>query len=282
MANSDYTYAQVKAGTGTYVEEATPKESAGVKTMQIRLNSCGYNLTENGKFNSVTTTAVKAFQKECNLSVDGKVGKNTLVQLDKVYTSSYFTTYGIKITSSKWGRAFILTGAVEDVDLIARCIWVEERELIDPQIAVAQVIKNRSASTSSSYIASASSYPNASKWARVLGCSGQYASATDSAAYTPIRGDANASDGISSIWKNAVDIAKKLVNGTSYTVPKGYTVDTSGNISSTKTTAVSSQMMQTAHSSFTTARKGSIGIKNAVTYKPNFNGLANVFWDYNN
>ncbi len=40
MANIDYSYAQVKAGTGSYRKESG-SSSAGVKTMQTRLNKCG-------------------------------------------------------------------------------------------------------------------------------------------------------------------------------------------------------------------------------------------------
>ncbi len=228
MANRDYTYSQVKnaaAGSGIYYQkENSPQYSSGVETMQSRLQSCGYTIAVDGLFGSGTDTVVRAFQKECSLSVDGKAGKGTLTQLDLVYNSKYFKDYGKPITSSSWGRAYILTGACDDIDMLSRSIWVEDRGNLDAQIAVAKVIHNRSNTTSSSFIASASANPNASKWARVIGCSGQYACAADSDAYAPIRGDASKSDGISAAWKGAVDISTKLVNGTSYTVPKGYSL----------------------------------------------------------
>jgi DNA-binding LytR/AlgR family response regulator/peptidoglycan hydrolase-like protein with peptidoglycan-binding domain len=200
MANKDYTYSQVKnaaSGSGIYYQkETSPQYSSGVETLQSRLPSCGYDIAVDGLFGSGTDTVVKAFQTECGLSVDGKAGKGTLTQLDLVYDSKYFKDYGKPITSSSWGRSHILSGACDDIDMLSRSIWVEDRGNLDAQIAVAKVIQNRSNSTSSSFIASASSNPNASKWARVIAYSGQYACAASSDAYAPKRGDASKSDGV--------------------------------------------------------------------------------------
>lgn len=81
--NSRYTYAQVLAGTGYYMQDSKLRYSAGVKTMQEKLNKVGYDCgTPDGKFGSGTTTAVKNFQKAKNLTVDGKAGKGTLTALD--------------------------------------------------------------------------------------------------------------------------------------------------------------------------------------------------------
>jgi peptidoglycan hydrolase-like protein with peptidoglycan-binding domain len=275
MANSSYTYAQVKAGTGYYQYESSPTYSAGVKTMQTRLEAIGYSITANGYFESSTKTAVTNFQKECTgLSEDGCAGTGTLTQLDKVYTSSYFTTYGKLISTSSWSRAKILAGNFGDIDLIARCIWVEERAVTNAQYAVAQVIKNRANSGDTSLCASSSTYPNASKWARTLGCSGQYAAATDTNACTPVRGDTSQSDGISTYWKKATDIAKNLSNGTSFTVPKGYVV-TGTSVASTATTSVSSQLFQCAASLYKSSYASSAS--NVITYKTTLTG--NVFFN---
>ena len=177
MSNASYTYAQVKSGTGSFKYESPIVYSSGVLTLQQRLNAIGYDLTEDGKFGSGTKTAVTNFQEECNLSADGVAGKNTLTQLDKIYQSSYFTNYGKPISTSEWGRSNILAGNIEDIDLLARIIWGEERSITDAQIAVAKVIKNRS--TTSGYYASSTSYPNASIWARVVGKASQYATAAE-------------------------------------------------------------------------------------------------------
>ena len=49
--NSRYTYAQVLAGTGYYMKDDSLRYSAGVKTMQGKLNTAGYNCgTADGKF----------------------------------------------------------------------------------------------------------------------------------------------------------------------------------------------------------------------------------------
>ncbi|MDE7323565.1 MAG: peptidoglycan-binding protein [Lachnospiraceae bacterium] len=82
--NSRYTYAQVLAGTGYYMQDDKLRYSAGVKTMQEKLNKVGYNCgTPDGKFGNGTNTAVRNFQKAKALTVDGKAGKNTLAALDK-------------------------------------------------------------------------------------------------------------------------------------------------------------------------------------------------------
>lgn len=81
--NSRYTYAQVLAGTGYYMKDDSLRYSAGVKTMQEKLNKAGYNCgTADGKFGSGTDAAVRKFQGAKNLTVDGKAGKNTLKALD--------------------------------------------------------------------------------------------------------------------------------------------------------------------------------------------------------
>jgi peptidoglycan hydrolase-like protein with peptidoglycan-binding domain len=50
---------------------------AGVERLQQDLSSRGYSLTVNGSFDESTENAVKAFQKENNLTVDGVVGAQT-------------------------------------------------------------------------------------------------------------------------------------------------------------------------------------------------------------
>ncbi len=61
--NSRYTYTQVLAGTGYYMKDDMLRYSAGVKTMQGKLNTAGHNCgTPDGKFGNGTDTAVKAFR----------------------------------------------------------------------------------------------------------------------------------------------------------------------------------------------------------------------------
>lgn len=53
-----------------------------VKNLQADLNkNTSYTLTINGVYNDKTVKAVKAFQKDKKLEVDGKTGKNTKTKL---------------------------------------------------------------------------------------------------------------------------------------------------------------------------------------------------------
>lgn len=68
--------------------------------MQTRLNTVGFNCgTPDGKFGSGTDTAVRNFQHNKGLAVDGKAGKNTLLALNKAVGGgsaggSYPITFG--------------------------------------------------------------------------------------------------------------------------------------------------------------------------------------------
>ena len=69
----------------------------------------------------------------------------------------------------------------------------------------------------------------------------------------PIRGDSSKSDGVSTAWKNAVDLAKKLVAGTAFTVNKAYYVNPStGKVDTTasKMKAIDTQLYQVGRVSF--------------------------------
>ena len=249
MANKDYTYQQIlndTTGKLGYKQETSPVFSAGVKTMQQYLILIGYDIDDDGKFGPKCKKAVEDFQTECNLGVDGSAGAKTLKQLEKARVSDYFKTYGKPITAQQWGRDYITGGNVDDKDLLSRVIWVEERD-VTAQPAVAKVIKNRT--THSDLMAPGS----ASKWARVIGCANQYDSAVNAQAYAPIRGDSSKSDGVSTAWKNAVDLAKKLVAGTAFTVNKAYYVNPStGKVDTTasKMKAIDTQLYQVGRVSF--------------------------------
>lgn len=90
--NSRYTYAQVLAGIGYYKKDDMLRYSAGVKTMQEKLNKAGHNCgTPDGKFGTNTHNAVYAFQVAQDLKPDCLAGKDTLKKLDSV-TSGGSTT----------------------------------------------------------------------------------------------------------------------------------------------------------------------------------------------
>ena len=223
--------------------------SGGVKTLQQRLNSIGYDISADGYFGSGTEKAVKAFQTECSLvPVDGIAGKGTLTKLEQVRVSKYFNTYGYPLTSTDWGRDNILNGNFDDIDLLARVIYAENTSDQDDQKGVAIVIRNRkNAGESGGYMEKSGAFPDASVWARVVakhtGSAGvQYGTTNASCknAYAPQRGytgDDDNSDGVADAWANAVDLATKLKNGTTITVRgykvNGLTVDTSTLVSVT-------------------------------------------------
>lgn len=62
-----------------------------VKDMQIKLIACGYNCGKSGAdgdFGANTLTAVKEFQKDNGLTVDGLAGQKTIAKLDSVYNNA--------------------------------------------------------------------------------------------------------------------------------------------------------------------------------------------------
>ncbi len=284
MANCDYTYDQVKGGTGAFKKETAPVYSEGVATLQARLNSCGYSLDADGKFGPGTDDAVRKFQKECQMTDDGSAGPATLKQVDKVYTNKYFTSNNTKISNTAWGYSEILSGRIPDIELLAIMIYYEETVEAEAQYGVAQVIKNRS--NNNAYMESISTAPNASKWGRVLGKSSQYSGANKTSTPVPIRGKSSEIDGINPLWKNAVDIATNLVNGSAITIPKGYVVTYSVNkgvvsfsIASSKTTAVASQLCQASYTHLSNQIGAGKTGSSIITYEPSFVGAVNVFYN---
>ena len=259
MANSDYSFTQVKNGTGFFSKSQDTGYSSGVATLQNYLRNIGYEITDaTGRFQSSTETAVKNFQYELQITQDGAAGPATCLRLYTVRNSKYYTSYGKPITNSDWGRTNILAGNFDDIDLLARIILAESGyQNIDDQKGVAIVLKNRSVNSSSMYWESSSSYPNASIYARVVGKSGQYgtASAGTATAQAPRRGcyGGEADDFIDPGWKNAVDLATSIVNGSAISV-SAYKV-TGKTISSTKmtinTTSNKKYLNQVAWSQYT-------------------------------
>lgn len=77
MSNANYSYSQVKGGSGSYKYENPIVYSAGVKTLQSRLKLIGYNVTADGKFGSATKNAV-------DLAILLKAGSN--ISISNGYT----------------------------------------------------------------------------------------------------------------------------------------------------------------------------------------------------
>lgn len=106
-----------------------------VRTLQTKLNRWGYNCgTVDGIFGSKTQTAVKQFQKNNGLAVDGIVGAKTAAALGMTLSSS-------SSSNSSYNSS--------DVYLLAKCIYAESRgEPYLGQVAVGAVVLNRVKSSS--------------------------------------------------------------------------------------------------------------------------------------
>lgn len=228
MANSDYTWNDILNGNGTLSINGGTAYSSGVYTLQTYLRNIGYSITADGQFGNNTKNAVMGFQYELDITQDGIVGQGTATRLNTVKSIGYYSVYGSRLTSSQWGRNNILAGNFDNIDLVSRIIFAEVNNNIEGQKGVGIVIKKRHSSNSSIYWESASTYPNASKWARVIGKNGQYGTTSTSCtdAKTPRRGvQGYASNNyVDPMWKNAVDTAMNMVNGYSFSAT-GYKVN---------------------------------------------------------
>lgn len=101
--------------------------SANITAVQRRLKELGYyKIAVDGIWGPKTLAAVKAFQRDYGLTVDGIVGTWTERSL------------GITLSSSGGGYSS------PDRDLLARCVYAEARgEPYTGQVAVAAVVLNR-------------------------------------------------------------------------------------------------------------------------------------------
>lgn len=104
--------------------------TANIKAVQTRLKELGYyTIAVDGIWGSKTLAAVKNFQRDWGLTVDGIVGPNTEKALGITLSSS--SSSGSNLSSS-------------DLNLLARCVYAEARgEPYMGQVAVAAVVLNR-------------------------------------------------------------------------------------------------------------------------------------------
>ena len=104
-----------------------------VRTIQEKLKRWGYySGSVDGIYGSQTVSAVKKFQQENGLTVDGIAGKNTL------------NAMGIMSSSSSSGSSGSSSNNSANVDLLARLVYGEARgESYTGQVAVAAVVLNR-------------------------------------------------------------------------------------------------------------------------------------------
>lgn len=253
-SNASYSYNDVLTGKTGAVFKASQDDrySKGVEDLQKYLRLIGYTIKDTrGRYQDDTVDAVTAFQHELGITEDGVAGNKTVVRLEAARTSEYYE-YGGFLEESEWGQDNILSGNFDDIDLLARIIYAEQTSLTDDQTGVAMVIRNR---CGTSFCESATAYPKASEWARVVGYKSkpmgiQYASASAGTinAQQPRRGLGGTSpDFVDPGWKNAVDLAKKLTDGTSISV-SGYKV--TGTTIGTTRASVGSQLHQVAWSHY--------------------------------
>lgn len=106
---------------------------SSVKEIQRKLNEKGYNVGEvDGIFGSNTQSAVRRFQQDNGLKVDGIVGNDTAKKLGISLSTSGNSSY-----------------SGTDTYLLAKCIYAEARgEPYIGQVAVGAVILNRVRSSS--------------------------------------------------------------------------------------------------------------------------------------
>lgn len=98
-----------KAGTGGITaKDYLSKGDTGteVKDMQKKLIACGYSCGSSGadgSFGNDTLAAVKKFQRENGLTVDGYFGEKSKAKLDSLYSGKNNTTSGgnVKVESAK-------------------------------------------------------------------------------------------------------------------------------------------------------------------------------------
>ena len=104
-----------------------------ITAVQTRLKELGYyKIKVDGIWGSKTLAAVKNFQRDYGLTVDGIVGKNT--------------EKALKITLSGGSSSSTSSGNISssNLNLLARCVYAEARgEPYTGQVAVAAVVLNR-------------------------------------------------------------------------------------------------------------------------------------------
>ena len=225
------TWAQVKAGNAVYKKESTSTAVCdGVKTLQQYLKNIGYgsnncgNIVVDGNFGSVTETAVKYFQTECELTSDGIVGSATATKLEQVQTNSYFTNSNYYPLNSS---LFTYNSyPYNEISLVARIICAEHGYVgtghADGRVGVAKVLKNRKDKGGVTLY----DKNKTRDFKNVIFGAGQYTTATSAMAYRVKRG--------SSAFSEAVTYATMVCGGstpagaslvTNQLFQKGYTAD---------------------------------------------------------
>ncbi len=207
MANADYTYDQVKNGTGLFRQESGMSYS--VRRLQTKLKRNGYlNGSADGYYGAQTAEAVKLLQSEAGLSPDGVTGQRTLMALDNMDNEPVVELYGRELTHSELLNGY--SSSMSEVEAIARCIYGEDTAYSDGQSAVAEEIYNRKVGTQYSF-GSYTPINRTRSWKAVVYDPGQYSvmSHDDSGSTSYSRRP----NQYSAEWANCVALAQQLVDG---------------------------------------------------------------------
>lgn len=206
MANANYTYDQVKNGTGVFRQESGMSYS--VRRLQAKLKRNGFlSGSADGFYGAQTTAAVKLLQSEAGLGQDGIAGQRTLIALDNMDNEPSVELYGRELTHNELLNGY--TSSMSEVEAIARCIYGEDNSSSDGQSAVAEEIYNRKVSTQYKF-GSYTPLNEARSWKGVVYDTGQY---------TVMIGGTNSTQNsrrpnqYSAEWANCVALAQQLVNG---------------------------------------------------------------------
>ena len=225
------TWSQVLAGNGVYKKESSSSAVCeGVKTLQTYLKAIGYgtnnvgNIVVDGNFGSITETAVKYFQTECDLDDDGIVGSATANKLAQAQNKSIFKNenyFPLKSSLFKYS-----TYPYSESSLVARIICAEHGSEgsghYEGRIGVAKVLKNRKDS------GGVTLYDNSKPrdYKNIIFGANQYTTAASAMAYRVRRG--------STAFEEAVEYANDICAGrtpsgadnvTDQLFQKGYTAD---------------------------------------------------------
>lgn len=206
MANADYTYDQVKNGTGYFRQESGM--SFSVRRLQAKLKRCGFLTdTADGIYGAKTTAAVKLLQSEAGLTTDGLAGQKTLMALDAYDNEPTDELYGRELTHSELINSYT---TMDTIEALARCIYGEDTRYSDGQSAVAEEIYNRKTGTQygfGSYCPSGKSRT----WKAVVFSPSQYAVLSSSSTNDTL--NSRRPNQYSAEWANCIALAKQLTNG---------------------------------------------------------------------
>jgi murein DD-endopeptidase MepM/ murein hydrolase activator NlpD len=109
---------------------------ADVQELQQRLGEWGYSLQADGKFGPLTAAAVKAFQKACQIKVDGIVGTQTWSELSKGPTITHRVQRGdsLYVLARRYGVSIEAimdaNDLTDEIIIIGRQLTIPRRQVV--------------------------------------------------------------------------------------------------------------------------------------------------------